>query len=52
MADTWHAAIAGSGGGLPTVGGFEVEVDTPELPEDYVCPVCGVGPDEFEAVEE
>ena len=34
------------------VCGFEVEVDTPELPEDYVCPVCGVGPDEFEAVEE
>lgn len=25
------------------VCGFEVEVDTPELPEDYVCPVCGVG---------
>ena len=21
-----------------TVCGFEVEVDTPELPEDYVCP--------------
>ena len=30
----------------------EVEVDTPELPEDYVCPVCGVGPDQFELVEE
>ena len=26
------------------VCGYEVEVDTPELPEDYVCPVCGVGP--------
>ena len=25
------------------VCGYEVEVDTPELPEDYVCPVCGVG---------
>ena len=24
------------------VCGYEVEVDTPELPEDYVCPVCGV----------
>ena len=24
-----------------TVCGYEVEVDTPELPEDYVCPVCG-----------
>ena len=23
-----------------TVCGYEVEVDTPELPEDYVCPVC------------
>ena len=34
------------------VCGYEVEVDTPELPEDYVCPVCGVGPDEFELVEE
>ena len=30
------------------VCGYEVEVDTPELPEDYVCPVCGVGPDQFE----
>ena len=27
-----------------TVCGYEVEVD--------VCPVCGVGPDEFELVEE
>lgn len=35
-----------------TVCGYEVEFDTPELPEDYVCPVCGVGPDEFELVEE
>lgn len=35
-----------------TVCGFEVEVDTPELPEDYVCPVCGVGLDMFELVEE
>ena len=23
-----------------------------ELPEDYVCPVCGVGPEEFEKAEE
>ena len=30
-----------------TVCGYEAE-----LPEDYVCPVCGVGPDEFELVEE
>ena len=35
-----------------TVCGYEVEVDTPELPEDYVCPVCGVGPEMFELVEE
>lgn len=34
------------------VCGYEVEIDTPELPEDYVCPVCGVGPDQFELVEE
>ena len=34
------------------VCGYEVEVDTPELPEDYACPVCGVGPDQFELVEE
>ena len=35
-----------------TVCGYEVEVDTPELPEDYVCPVCGVGPDLFERVDD
>ena len=35
-----------------TVCGWEVEVDTPELPEDFVCEVCGVGPDMFELVEE
>lgn len=34
------------------VCGYEVTVDTPELPEDFVCPVCGVGPDQFELVEE
>ena len=34
-----------------TVCGFEVEVDTPELDEDYICPVCGVGPDMFEPVD-
>ena len=26
--------------------------DTPELPDDFVCEVCGVGPDMFELVEE
>lgn len=34
------------------VCGYEVTIDEPELPEDFVCPVCGVGPDEFELVEE
>lgn len=34
------------------VCGYEVTVDTPELPEDFVCPMCGVGPDEFELVED
>ncbi len=34
-----------------TVCGFEVTVDTPELPEDYKCPVCGVGRDKFELVQ-
>ena len=34
-----------------TVCGYEVEVDAPELPEGFVCPVCGVGPDQFERVE-
>jgi len=32
------------------VCGYEYEGD--ELPADYVCPVCGVGPEEFEKVEE
>ena len=31
-----------------TVCGYEYEGD--ELPADYVCPVCGVGPDKFEKV--
>jgi rubredoxin len=35
-----------------TVCGFEITVDSPELPSDYVCPVCGVGADKFERVEE
>ena len=39
-------------GSVCTVCGYEVEVDTPELPDDYVCPVCGVGPDMFERVED
>lgn len=35
-----------------TVCGYEVTVDTPELSEDFVCPVCGVGRDKFERVDE
>lgn len=32
------------------VCGYVYEGD--ELPEDYVCPLCGVGPEDFEKVEE
>ena len=32
------------------VCGYIYEGD--ELPEDYVCPLCGVGPEEFEKVKE
>jgi flavorubredoxin/rubredoxin len=32
-----------------TVCGYEYEGE--ELPEDYKCPICGVGPDKFEKVE-
>lgn len=35
-----------------TVCGWEYESDSPELPEDFVCEVCGVGSDMFELVEE
>ena len=36
------------------VCGYEYDGDVPfeELEDDYVCPVCGVGKDEFEKVEE
>lgn len=30
-----------------TVCGHVEEIDQPELPEDYICPVCGVGKDLF-----
>ena len=33
-----------------TVCGFIYEGD--ELPEDYECPLCSVGPDMFEEVQE
>ncbi len=32
------------------VCGYVYEGD--ELPADYECPLCGVGPDQFEEVEE
>ena len=33
--------------------GYEVEVEEGEvLPEDFVCPVCGVGADMFEKIED
>ena len=33
-----------------TVCGYVYEGD--ELPEDYVCPLCGVGADHFEKLED
>ncbi len=32
--------------------GFEVTIDEPELPADYVCPLCGATADQFELVED
>ena len=34
------------------VCGFEVTVDSTELPSDYVCPVCGTGAEEFKQTME
>ena len=31
-----------------TVCNYEVESEDDQLPEDYECPLCGVGPDQFE----
>ena len=33
------------------VCGYEHETDEDELPEDFVCPVCGVSKENFEKVE-
>lgn len=33
-----------------TVCGYELEIDEPELPADFVCPICGVGPESFERI--
>ena len=35
-----------------TVCNYEVEIEGDQLPEDYECPLCGVGPDQFEEVTE
>ena len=35
-----------------SVCGFEYECETDTMPEDYECPLCGVGPDQFEEVTE
>ncbi len=33
-------------------GGIEPGTPFSEIPDDWVCPVCGVGKDQFEPVEE
>ena len=33
-------------------GGIEPGTSLEELPDDWVCPVCGVGKEDFEPVEE
>lgn len=34
-----------------TVCGHEVELDE-EMPDNFLCPVCGVGKEQFELIEE
>lgn len=34
------------------VCGYEFDGDFDNLPEDWTCPVCGVGKEQFEKVEE
>ena len=36
---------------LISLQGIEPGVAFEDLPEDYVCPLCGVGKDEFEVEE-
>lgn len=31
---------------------YDGEIPFEQLPDDYVCPLCGVGKDQFEEVEE
>lgn len=33
-------------------GGIEPGTAFEEIPDDWVCPVCGVGKDQFEPIEE
>jgi rubredoxin len=33
-------------------GGIEPNTAFEDIPEDWVCPICGVGKDEFEPVED
>ena len=42
----YDPAVGDPGGGIPPGTQFE------EIPEDWVCPVCGVGKDMFEEVAE
>lgn len=44
MAEKWVCEVCG----------YEYDGETPfeELPDDYVCPLCGVGKDQFQKVEE
>lgn len=44
-----EAAAAGATKWVCTVCGYVYEGET--IPEDYVCPLCGVGPDKFEKQE-
>ena len=34
------------------VCGYETTIDEPELPVGFRCPICGVGADQFELIEE
>ncbi|MGB8658527.1 MAG: rubredoxin [Candidatus Zixiibacteriota bacterium] len=53
--DKWECMVCGYVYD-PELGDPEANIDpgTPfeELPEDWVCPECGVGKDEFERLEE
>lgn len=42
----YDPAVGDSDNGVPPGTAFE------DLPEDWVCPECGAGPEDFEPVEE